>query len=335
MHSVFRFAEGRTLPVMKTLTRIIVIGLVVLCASSAAGDPVGFSVNSDAPDGDTLFAVDLADGSSTERGLVRSATGTFLDVEGLAFDTEGTLWGVDEQSLSLFPISTANGTVNLGEVRAITGLNATSGNDFGMTFACDGNLYISSVADGTLYRLSLEGAATPIGTLSENISALAAFGNPVRLVGLSNGLQSDNGPADSRSLYDIDPASGALTLIGPVGPAVADYAQAGLSFDEGGGLWALTDRRIQGQDLGSEVLSLDLSTGLATVTAGTAETGFESLAVAPPSGCAVAPPPEPGFPPTAVPRSRVDGIPTLDVFGRLAAVIALLLTGFLVLRQRP
>jgi hypothetical protein len=299
------------------------------------GDPVGYSVNADAPDGDALYAVDLADGSTTQRGTVRSATGTYLDVEGLAFDANGTLWGVDEQSLSLFPINTGNGTVDLGEVRSITGLTATSGNDFGMTFACDGNLYVSSVADGTLYRLSLEGAATPIGTLSENISALAAFGNPVRLVGLSNGLQSDDGPADSRSLYDIDPATGVLTLIGPVGPAVADYAQAGLSFDEDGGLWALTDRRIQGQDLGSEVLSFDLSTGLATVTASTTETGFESLAVAPPAGCSVAPPPGPEFPPTARPRSRVDGIPTLDVYGKLGAFLALLMTGFLVLRQRP
>jgi hypothetical protein len=296
---------------------------------------VGYSVNADAPDGDALFTIDLADGSTTLRGTVQSATGTYLDVEGLAFDASGTLWGLDEQSLSLFPVNTGNGTVDLGEVRSITGLNATSGNDFGMTFACDGNLYVSSVADGALYRLSLEGVATRIGPLSENISALAAFGNPVRLVGLSNGLQSDGGPADSRSLYDIDAASGALTRIGPVGPAVADYAQAGLSFDEDGELWALTDRRIQGQDLGSEVLRLDLSTGLATVIAITAETGFESLAVAPPSGCTVAPPPEPEFPPTARPRSRVDGIPTLDFYGKLAAALALLLTGFLVLRQRP
>ena len=321
---------------MKTLARIVVIGCAVLCVSSAVGDPVGYSVNADAPDGDSLYVVDLADGSTTLRGLVQSATGTYLDVEGLAFDADGTLWGVDEQSLTLFPIRTGNGTVDLAEVRSITGLTATSGNDFGMTFACDGNLYLSSVADGMLYRLSLEGAATPIGALAENISALAAFGNPVRLVGLSNGLQSDGGPADSRSLYDIDPSSGALTLIGAVGPAVSDYAQAGLAFDEDGELWALTDRRIQGQDLGSEVLRFDLSTGLASVTATTAETGFESLAVAPPSGCTVAPPPPgPEFPPTARPRSRVDGIPTLDVYGKLGAALVLLLTGFLVLRQRP
>lgn len=319
---------------MKTLARIVVIGSAVLCVSSTAADPVGYSVNADAPDGDTLYAVDLANGATTARGLVQSASGAFLDVEGLAFDANGTLWGVDEQSLSLFPVSTANGTVNPAEVQSITGLNATSGNDFGMTFACDGSLYLSTVADGTLYRLGLDGAATPIGTLSENISALAAYGNPVRLVGLSNGLQSDGGPADSRSLYDIDPASGALTLIGAVGPAVSDYAQAGLSFDADGNLWALTDRRIQGQDLGSEVLSIDLSNGLASVAATTGETGFESLAVAPPGGCTVTPPP-PQFPPTARPKSRVDGIPTLDAYGKLAAILALMLTGFLVLRQRP
>lgn len=319
---------------MSTLTRIVMIGCALLWAGSAVAAPVGYSVNSDAPDGDTLYAIDLADGITVSRGVVQSATGTFLDVEGLALDEGGTLWGVDEQSLSLFPINTVNGTVNMSDVRPITGLSATSGNDFGMTFSCDGTLFLSSVADKRLYRLSLAGVATPIGTLSENISALAAYGNPVRLVGLSNGLQSDEGPADSRSLYDIDPDTGALTLIGAVGPAVADYAQAGLGFDEDGVLYALTDRRIQGQDLGSEVLRLDLTTGTAVVTATTAETGFESLAVAPPSGCAVEPPP-PGFPPTARPRSRVDGIPTLDFYGKLSTVLVLLLTGLLVLRQRP
>jgi hypothetical protein len=312
------------------MTRIIVIGCGALSVGSVAAAPVGYSVNSDAPNGDELFAIDLADGSATSRGAVTSGVENFMDVEGLAFDASGTLWAVDEQSLSLFPVNTVNATVDLNEVRPLLGINATSGNDFGMTFTCDDSLFISSVADGALYRLENSGSATLVGALNQNISALAAYGNPTRLFGLSNGLQADESTADSRSLYEIDPSTGALTLVGALGPAAADYLQAGLSFDANGNLWALTDRRIQGQDLGSEVLSIDLATGAATSVATTAETGFESLAVAPPAGCTAAPPP-----PAPTPTSGVPSIPTLDVYGKLAAVLTLLFAGFLGLRQRP
>lgn len=314
---------------MKKSTRIIAIGLLVLSSGSAAAAPVGFSVNSDAANGDELHAIDLADGTATARGLVRSGVETFLDVEGLAFDSGGTLWAVDDQSRSLFPVSTGNGVVDLDEVRSITGLGATSGNDFGMTFTCDNQLYVSSVAARALYRLATTGAATQIGPLAENISALAAYGNPARLYGLSNGITENNGAPDSRSLYEIDPATGGLTLIGALGPAVAEYAQAGLSFDADGNLWAITDRRINGQDQPSEILRIDRETGAATVVA-TTDTGFESLAVAPPAGCAAAPGPTP-----ADPRDGVTNIPTLDVMGKGATILVLLMTGLLVLRQRP
>lgn len=320
-------------PAMKMLARITVVGSLVLFVGSAFAAPVGFSVNSDAPDGDELHSIDLADGTATVRGLVRSGVETFTDVEGLAFDAEGQLWAVDDQSMSLFPVSTGNGTVDLDSVVSLNGLTAVSGNDFGMTFTCSGSLFVSSVADGALYRVGYAGSELPAGTatrvgdLSENISALASFGNPPQLFGLSNGQVEEGGAADSRSLYEIDPATGALTLVGALGPAPAAYVQAGLSFDEEGNLWAITDRRINGEDLGSEILSIDPTSGIATVVA-TTGTGFESLAVAPPSGCAAAPPP-PGQH-----RDGITNIPTLDAAGKGAAILALLLTGLLVLRQR-
>lgn len=313
---------------MKSLTHTIVIGCCLLSLGSAMAAPVGFSVNSDAADGDELYAIDLADGSATVRGPVTSGVQDFLDVEGLALAPDGTLWGVDDERLSLFPINPANGTVDFSAVEPILGINAVAGNDFGMTFTCAGDLYISSVADGALYRLDLDGTATLVGALPENISALAAFGNPARLFGLSNG-QDESGNPDSRSLFEIDPSTATLSLVGSIGSGPSDYAQAGLSFDADGNLWALTDRRIQGQDLGSEVLRLDLASGAATVVATTAQTGFESLAVSPPAGCQAAPPPGPA--PTDRPPAP---IPTLDAAGRLGAVLALLLTGLFVLRRQ-
>ncbi len=318
---------------MKTLARIIVIGSFVLSAGSALGAPVGYSVNADQPGGDQLYAIDLANGSSTARGPVRSATTTFTDIEGMAMDPNGDLWAIDEVSLSLFPVSKGNATVDLNEVEPVIGLGALSGNDFGMTFTCSGELFVTSVADGALYRLSLDGAASLVGSVGANISALAAYGNPTRLFGLSNGLLDENGNQDTRSLYEIDPATGATTLIGALGPAASDYFQAGLSFDDTGVLWAITDRRTQQQELPSEILQLDLVTGTATLVATTAESGFESLAVAPPAGCQPTQPPTPPAQPSyATPYPH---IPTLDSAGRFAAVLVLLLAGLAVLRQRP
>lgn len=314
---------------MKSLSHIIVIGCCALSLGSAVAAPVGFSVNSDAADGDELYAIDLANGSATARGAVTSGVQDFLDVEGLALAPDGTLWGVDDERLSLFPINPANGTVNFNAVEPILGINAVAGNDFGMTFTCAGDLFISSVADGALYRLDLDGTATLVGDLPENISALASFGNPARLFGLSNG-RDDGGNPDSSSLFEINPTTAALTLVGSVGAAPSAYVQAGLSFDADGNLWALTDRRIQGQDLGSEVLRLDLATGAATVVATTTQTGFESLAVSPPAGCQATPPPPPGPSPT---DQRPAPIPTLDAAGRLGTILVLLLTGLFVLRR--
>ena len=173
-------------PAMKTLARIIAIGSLVLPVGSALAAPVGYSVNSDEPSGDELHVIDLATGAATSRGPVRSATETFLDVEGLALDPDGNLWAVDEGTLSLFPLSKGNGTVDSDAVRPIVGLDALTGNDFGMTFTCDGELFVTSVADGALYQLEPGGSANRIGNLGANISALAAYGKPTRLFGLSN-----------------------------------------------------------------------------------------------------------------------------------------------------
>jgi len=318
---------------MNRLTRIIVIGLLTLPVGSAFALPVGFSVNSDEENGDQLHQVDLSSGATQSRGAVRSATQNFSDVEGLAFDSNGTLWALDDQSLSLFPVSTGNGTVDRDLVAPVRGIDALSGNDFGMTFSCDGSLFVSSVAEGALFRLDESGMASRVGNLGANISALAAYGNPTRLYGLGNGILDDNGTPDNRSLYEIDTSTGTTRLIGTLGSAASAYYEAGLSFDDSGRLWAITDRNGQGQSLPSEILEIDPETGIATLVARTTGTGFESLAVAPPSGCSVVAPP-----PTDDGNSyssQLPHIPTLDFYGKLASILSLLFVGLFVLRARP
>lgn len=304
---------------MNFCIRMVLTGLFVLPVAAAMAAPIGYSVNSDEPSGDRLHSIDLATGNATPIGIVQSGGITRLDVEGLAFDAAGVLWGVDDESLKLFPINLGNGQIASAQEVDITGLVMNVGNDFGMTFTCSGDLYVSSVSDQALYLLNLDGTATRIGSLGANISSLAAIGNPARLYGLGNGLVSDSGPLDNRSLYEIDTQTGAASLIGEVGPAVADYLETGLSFDADGGLWALTDRRNLSGDMGSQVLRLDLETGLATAVATTTVTGFESLAIAPPGNCdgsTVAP----------------ENIPVLGASGKLIALLLLGLAGLAALR---
>jgi hypothetical protein len=254
--------------------------------------PDGYSINSDSLPAteDSLYRIDLATGAETRLGLIRTNTEeTKIDVEGLAFAPDGTLYGVDDQSLTLFPINIDNGRVLDQQDVNLGGLPIGGANDFGLTFACDGNLYLTSVTTRSLYRVSLDGTATRIGapgSLGANISALAAFGiSPVQLFGLGNGgLNGDS--SDVGRLYSINPADGAATIIGQLGSGAAKYDEAGLAFDNADQLWAITDRNaVLPSPLPSQILRIDKNTGLATLVAQTTEFGFESLAITVPRGC--------------------------------------------------
>ena len=277
---------------MNKAITIIMLSLAAAFSMAVNAAPDGYSINSDSPSGDTdsLYRIDLSTGAQTRLGRVQSLGQTRIDVEGLAFSPDGTLYGVDDDSMKLFPINTDNGAVIDSQEVSITGMGPAGGNDFGLTFACDGGLYASSVSQQSLYRMNLDGSTSRIGSLGslgQNISALAAYGNPVQLYGLSNGLKADQN-ADTRSLYSINTSTGAATLIGALGPAAGTYNEAGLDFDSDGQLWAITDRRAApGGPFGSQLLSIDKATGTATLKSTTAESGFESLAITVPRGCDV------------------------------------------------
>ncbi len=265
--------------------------LLVLLPAALIAAPDGYSINSDSdsPDTDNLFRIDLANGNLTKIGIVAALDQTRIDVEGLAFAPDGVLYGVDESTMTLFPINTDTGGVIYQQEENLIGVNKGPGNDFGMTFACDEKLYLTSVLNDTLFTLSLDGTAEiigQVGALNANISAIAAFGNPVRLYGLGNGLDGNNA-VDSRTLYEIDITTGVATPVGgQIGNAAGDYKEAGLAFDEAGVLWAITDRRnVVGGTFPSQILQIDTGSGKATLIAETAEVGFESLAISVPTGC--------------------------------------------------
>ena len=305
--------------------------LVSLFAINANGAPWAYSVNSDSGSSneDSLYQINLATGEDHRKGeLISVALYDHIDTEGLAFDSDNTLWGIDDSTLTLFPINTVSGAIPFGEIIDVSTVFPLGGaNDFGMTFSCDNSLYVTSVTTDTLYRIDLDaGSQEVIGALGANISAIAAIGSPTKLYGLGNG-QFENGDTDSPDLYSIDVSTGAATLIGPLGSEAGEYDQGGLAFDSDGILWAITDRRtIDNQP--SQILRIDVDTGTATLVSTTGEVGFESLAIGPPTACSIT-------------RSTDDDdedefprIPTLSQSGRLLAIFVLMLAGMLILRKR-
>ena len=293
---------------------------------------MAYSINSDSGNvstEDSLYLIDLASGADQRRGGLNDGIDDRIDTEGLALDPDGTLWGIDDASLTLFPINTMTGTVRFQDEIPLASFPIGGGNDFGMTFSCDGSLYVTSVVTRSLYQLGMNGSSETKGVeggLGANISAIAAYGNPVQLYGLGNG-QFEDGTTDSPNLYSIDVDTGVAQLIGPLGAEAGEYKQGGLAFDSDGTLWAITDRRnINNRltDEPSQILQINVDTGTATLVSTTTEVGFESLAIAPPSGCV----------------SDVGGdedyphIPVLNPVGSLLTIIVLLLSGLVFLRKR-
>ncbi|NNE05735.1 MAG: hypothetical protein HKN15_08445 [Xanthomonadales bacterium] len=319
---------------MKTLFQIVLSSMIALLPAVAAAAPFAYSVNSDQPFGDTLYMIDLADGTATPIGTgVTLPPDPFkrLDIEGLAIAPDLTLWGVDEDLKRLFAIDTNSGTVVAATDEEVDGVDGAEGNDFGLTFTCNGDLYAVSVRNQTLYTLGLDGVASPVGgvgNLGANISAIAAHGSdPVKMYGLGNGWFGEAGPVDNRSLYEINLDTGTANLIGSLGPVetVANYTEAGLGFDLDGNLWAITDRSQFAMT--SQVLQIDPATGLATNVLNTSIIGFESLAVAPPGACNVPVQPDHRFETTVQ-------VPTLSRTGIILAVLFMLLAASLAPRLR-
>lgn len=283
-------------PMQKRLITLI-ISLLMAASAALSAAPVGYSINSDSQTSEPnfLYTIDLPTGQIIERiGLVNPSpflNGFSPDVEGLAFAPDGTLYGIDDESLKLFRINPSNALVDPDQDYLVIGGGLTpKNNDFGMTFACDGTLYISSISQNALYNIDLTGTNTAnaslIGTLGIKISALAAYGNPTVLYGLSNGELGENAAGPPR-LYTINTENGVVTDLGQLSGTFEPFAEAGLSFDEDGKLWAITDRSWDFES--SQILRINTTNAVVEEAHTTTEQGFESLAISTPRGCDSAP----------------------------------------------
>ncbi len=293
---------------------------LVAVSVSVCAEPFAWAVNSrgneiDSQRVDALWRVDLANGNAEYIGW----TG-FLDLEALALDAQGTLFGADDDTKTLVRVSQISGlAIPVGGVtnRANMGVSALVSFDFGMTLDCAGQAYVVSNTQQSLYLADLEtGALTLVGnsgSLGAPITDLAIRGNEA--FGIGVGLNADGSTA-APELYAINLDDGTAELIGPLGAAANPYNNAGLAFDAEGTLWAMTDRRaVPGGDFPSEILRIDPATGQAEKVAESI-VGFESLAIVPTSGCIL------GTPDAALGVSTLSRS-TLVLLALLAAFIGL------------
>ena len=190
---------------------------------------------------DTLYAFDLTTRNATPIGPAGSFGGTALsNVEGLTLSPDGQhLYAVTDTLLKVLMTvdrSTGTGTV-IGKLSGSAGLGDTGqGNfnvlDLGMSFTCDGKLWLSAGATGSLWEVDPGTAnATKVGNLGVTITGLTARGNELF------GAGSRGDP----NLYLIDTKTAKATVVGSYGSSVDPITTASPGFEPSGQLWSVLD----------------------------------------------------------------------------------------------
>lgn len=244
-----------------------------------ADDTSAFVVSSDATTAataDRLYKINLRTGESTMVGPLGAVGGVFEDVEGLALDATGKLFGVDDDTKTLLTISAANGFATAvnntqGNTRLTTGANPQ---DLSIAFSCSGQLYAAALNSKTLYRVNTStGVFDTVGTSGTLIGGITdlAVAN-----GQMYGLGADK-------LYRVDVETGVSSLVGSFGSGINFIEGGGLASDSSGQLWATAERRDSRLDLlPSQIYRINADTGAATLSTATPVEGIESLVIGPP-----------------------------------------------------
>jgi hypothetical protein len=236
-------------------TLVAIAGLAT--AATPALATTAYSVRSDGDD--NLYRIDLESGTATSVGPVG-----FSDVEGLAFDPGGRLFGFDDVTNQLITIDKGSGA---GTAVGPSGVAVT---DMGLDFGCTDNVFMSTDAPDPeqFYRLDpATGAGTLVGPQGVAVTGLASDGQTLF------GVTGDN---DNRTVT-INPATGAATPVGPLG--TVNLSDGGLAAAPDGRIWGIEDGGT------GPLFTIDKQTGAATVQFTTGMGGFEGLAIDAPSVC--------------------------------------------------
>ncbi len=256
---------------------------------------------------DRLYKINLRTGEPTMIGPLGPVGGVFEDVEGLAMDVAGKLYGIDDDTKSLLTISATSGLATAvnntqGNTRLVTGSNPQ---DLSIAFSCSGQLYAAALNSKTLYRVNtstgLFEAVGASGTLVGGITDLAVAN------GQMYGLGADK-------LYRIDVGTGVSSIVGSFGSGINFIEGGGLASDSSGQLWASAERRDSRLNLlPSQIYRINAATGAATLSTATPVEGIESLVIGPPH-CADGP-------------LILGSVPSLNFFGGFILLCGVLLLG--------
>jgi hypothetical protein len=273
---------------LSTVIFAIFFSFTLVFPTDTANAQTGFSVRSDVDD--QLYSIDLPTGTATPIG----PTG-FADIECLAFDENGVLYGVDDITDQLVICDT-----NTGACDAVGPLGVAI-IDCGLTFDCNGELLLSTDVPQTLYSIDPDtGQATAIGDQGQQVTGLAAGSATGSCRSGVFGLGGDG----TNNLGCMDLFTGAFEEIGPL--ETVDLSDGGIDFDSRGILWGIQDQGL--------IFIITPSTGAASGVTATLN-GFEGLAIDAPS-C----------------EPRV--IPTMSEWGLILMAGILGIVGFIVYRRK-
>ena len=215
---------------MRTLACFVAAGMLALSASGARADTVAYGEAFD-----TLYAIDLDTHAASPIGPAGSYGGqTIGNISGLSYSPDGDLYAAAGGMNVLTKINATNGSANVVGSFGLSGQGdprANDGLDLGMTFGCDGTLWLVSGFAGKVWTVNpATGATTLVGPTGHTITGLVALGNVL----YGAGSKGDD------NFYRIDSSTGAATLVGSYGPAASGWINSvSMSFDDAGTLWAV------------------------------------------------------------------------------------------------
>jgi hypothetical protein len=266
--------DYETKMILRRLARWVSCAVAVATAGLAASAfalPIGYSVRSDGDD--NLYKINLATGAATQLG----PTG-FPKIEGLAISAAGELFGVNPNlvasSSQLVKCSTTTGAcAAVGSL----GVTSVSGTNAGLTFAANGQLYMA--LNAAIYWVNpATGITAPLGPTGPALSGLAAGAPSAKC---ASGLYGLGGNTNQGEFFCVNPANGAVTLLGTLPGAAA--VDSGLDGDATTGLvWGITNpssASAPAQIFSVVPATLEVSKLIDVTLNGAPIGGFESLAV--------------------------------------------------------
>jgi hypothetical protein len=237
---------------------------------------------------DTLFQFGLTSHTATEVGNAGRYGGQpIANLSGLSFAPEGdALYAVAGGMNSLVRIDPETGHASIIGLFGLAGQGDPNRNDaldLGMTFGCDGTLWLVSAYAGKLWTVdSGNGATKLVGTTGQAITGLVANGNVL----YGAGGRGDNG------FYRINTSTGEAKRIGDFGDD-RWINSVSMSFDADGKLWAVLNYVPPAPGSTTvpdwaDLATIDVATGKLTIVGPI--TGPESLRQLGMKGFAIGPP---------------------------------------------